>query len=203
MEAVSIQVPDAYAGTVIEMMGKRLGQMQDMRVDRGETTLQFTIPTRGLIGIRNRFLTATKGCGLMNSIFLGHEPFKGEIYSNPHGSLVASEGGLSNYYGLIGAQGRGALFIGDGVDVYAGMVVGQNSKDEDIVVNVCKAKHLTNFRAAQTRNADALNVPREMSLEQSLDYIGEDELVEVTPKNIRIRKMFLDANERKRLSKSL
>ncbi len=201
MEAVSIQVPDAYAGTVIEMMGKRLGQMQDMRVDRGDTYLHFTIPTRGLIGIRNRFLTATKGSGLMNSIFLGYEPFKGELYANPHGSLVASEGGVSNFYGLIGAQGRGTLFIGDGIDVYAGMVVGQNSKDEDIVVNVCKAKHLTNFRAAQTRSVDALNVPRDMSLEHSLDYIGEDELVEVTPKNIRIRKMYLDANERKRLAR--
>jgi GTP-binding protein len=185
MEAVAIQIPDTYAGAVIEMMGKRLGQMQDMRVDRGETSLHFTIPTRGLIGIRNRFLTATKGTGIINSIFLGHEPFKGEISANPHGSLLASEVGESNFYGLIGAQGRGTLFIGDGISVYEGMVVGQSSKDEDIVVNVCKAKHLNNFRAAQTRTMDGLSVPHEMSLEHSLDYIGDDELVEVTPKNMK------------------
>ena len=202
MEAVTIQVPDAYAGAVIEMMGKRLAQMQDMRVDRGETFLHFNIPTRGLIGIRNRFLTATKGTGIINSIFLGYEPFKGELTANPHGSLCASEQGESNFYGLVGAQARGTLFIPDGVSVYEGMVVGQHSKDEDIFVNVCKSKHLTNFRASQTRAVDALNVPRDMSLEHALDYIGDDELVEITPKNVRIRKIYLDANERKRYSKS-
>ncbi len=147
MELVSIEVPEKFAGTVIEMMGKRLGIMKDMRVDRGITFIDFIIPTRGLIGIRNEFLTSTKGLGIMNSIFLGFEEFKGEFSANPHGSLIASETGESNSYGLMNAQGRGQLFIKPGIVVYEGMVVGQNAKAEDMMVNICKTKELTNFRS--------------------------------------------------------
>lgn len=201
IELVSIEVPEKFAGTVIEMLGKRLGQMKDMKVDRGITLMDFAIPTRGLIGIRNEFLTATKGLGIMNSIFLGYEEFKGEISTNPHGSLVSSESGSSNSYGLINAQGRGQLFIAPGVEVYEGMVVGQNAKSDDILVNICKAKELTNFRTKNFGVQEALEVPRQMGLEDALDYIGEDELVEATPKNIRIRKSILSENERVKIKR--
>jgi GTP-binding protein len=199
IEQVFIEVPEQFTGTVIEMIGQRLGQMKDMRVDRGIAYLDFIIPTRGLIGIRNRFLTETKGFGIMNAIFMGYEPYKGEIVTNPHGSLIASEGGETNFYGLIGAQSRGHLFITAGIPVYEGMVVGQHSKDEDLSVNVCKAKQMTNFRSSQSKTAEQMSVPRQMSLEESIDYIGEDELVEITPKTIRIRKAILGANERTRV----
>jgi len=198
VELVSIEVPDEFAGTVIEMLGRRLGVMRDMRVDRGVTFLDFAVPTRGLIGIRNEFMTSTKGKGIMNTLFLGYEPFKGEVVTNPHGSIISSESGISNSYGLINAQGRGQLFIGPGVEVYEGMVVGQNAKAEDIIVNVCRAKELTNFRTKNFGVQEGLEVPREMGLEDALDYIGDDELVEVTPKSIRIRKTFLTENDRNR-----
>lgn len=198
MELVSIEVPEEMSGIVIEMFGRRLGVMKDMRVDRNRALMDFTVPTRGLIGVRNEFLTSTKGMGIMNSIFLGYEPRKGECATNPHGSLVSSETGLSNSYGLINAQGRGPLFIGPGVDVYEGMVVGQNAKANDIPVNICKTKELTNFRTKNFGIQETLAVPRLMGLEDALDYIGEDELVEVTPKSIRIRKRYLTENIRKR-----
>ena len=201
MELVSIEVPEKFSGAVIEQMGKRLGVMKDMRVDRGTSFMDFAIPTRGLIGFRNDFLTNTKGLGVINSIFLGYEEFKGEFSVNPHGSLVASEGGSSNSYGLLAAQGRGQLFIAPGVDVYEGMVVGENAKDNDIMVNICKAKELTNFRTKNFGVQESLDVPRQMGLEDALDYIGEDELVEATPKTIRLRKALLTENERRRASK--
>ncbi|OGY63702.1 MAG: GTP-binding protein TypA [Candidatus Harrisonbacteria bacterium RIFCSPHIGHO2_12_FULL_48_16] len=201
MELVSIEVPEKFSGAVIEQMGKRLGVMKDMRVDRGTSFMDFAIPTRGLIGFRNDFLTNTKGLGVINSIFLGYEEFKGEFSANPHGSLVASEGGSSNSYGLLAAQGRGQLFIAPGVDVYEGMVVGENAKDNDIMVNICKAKELTNFRTKNFGVQESLDVPRQMGLEDALDYIGEDELVEATPKTIRLRKALLTENERRRASK--
>ena len=201
MELVSIEVPEKFSGAVIEQMGKRLGVMKDMRVDRGTSFMDFAIPTRGLIGFRNDFLTNTKGLGVINSIFLGYEEFKGEFSANPHGSLVASEGGISNSYGLLAAQGRGQLFIAPGVDVYEGMVVGENAKDNDIMVNICKAKELTNFRTKNFGVQESLDVPRQMGLEDALDYIGEDELVEATPKTIRLRKALLTENERRRASK--
>ncbi len=202
MELVSVEVPEKYAGIVIEMMGKRLGVMKDMRVDRGINFLEFAIPTRGLIGIRNEFLTSTKGLGIMNSIFLGYEEHKGEFSAKPHGSLIASESGVSNSYGLINAQGRGQLFIGPSIDVYEGMVAGENAKDEDLEVNICKAKELTNFRTKNFGVQESLDVPREMGLEDALDYIGDNELVEVTPKNIRIRKMLLKGGDRDRARKA-
>ncbi len=201
MELLSVEVPEQFGGVVIEMMGKRLGQMKDMRVDRAVTFMDFAIPTRGLIGIRNQFLTSTKGMGIMNSIFLGYEDFKGELATNPHGSLIASETGASNSYGLLNAQPRGTLFIGPGVDVYEGMVVGESGKDMDLEVNICKAKELTNFRTKNFGVQEGLDVPREMGLEDALDYIGDDELVEVTPKNIRIRKTMLRESDRSKIRK--
>lgn len=201
MELLSVEVPEQFGGVVIEMMGKRLGQMKDMRVERGTTFMDFAIPTRGLIGIRNNFLTNTKGMGIMNSIFLGYEVFKGALSTNPHGSMIASELGASNSYGLLNAQPRGVLFIGPGVEVYEGMVVGENAKDDDLAVNICKAKELTNFRTKNFGVQEGLDVPREMGLEDALDYIGDDELVEVTPKNIRIRKTMLKENERSKVKK--
>ncbi|TSC89519.1 MAG: GTP-binding protein [Parcubacteria group bacterium Gr01-1014_3] len=201
MELVSVEVPDEFAGTIIEMMSRRLGTMKDMRVERGTTFMDFAIPTRGLIGIRNGFLTSTKGMGIMNSIFMGYEEYSGDLETNPHGSLIASESGLSNSYGLINSQSRGQLFIGPGVDVYQGMVVGQTAKAEDLMVNICKTKELTNFRTKNFGVQEGLEVPREMTLEVSLDYIGDDELVEVTPKSIRIRKLALNENDRKKIKK--
>lgn len=202
VELVSIEVPEEFGGAVIEMMGKRLGIMRDMKVDRGETFMDFAIPTRGLIGFRNEFLTTTRGKGIINSIFLGYEPYKGDLITSPHGSLVSSETGTSNSYGLIGAQERGTLFIGPAVPVYEGMVVGQNAKADDIIINICREKQLTNFRTKNFGIQEGLEVPRQMSLEDALDYIGDDELVEITPENIRIRKMYLNENDRKRNKKS-
>lgn len=198
MELVSIEVPEKFAGTVIEMMGARMGVMKDMRADRGTTFIDFIVPTRGIIGIRNQFLTSTKGMGIMNSIFLGFEEYKGDLAVNPHGSLVASESGTSNSYGLMNAQGRGELFITPGVPVYEGMVVGKNAKAEDLMVNICKSKELTNFRSKNMGVQEVLEVPRQMGLEDALDYIGEDELVEITPQNIRIRKAVLKESDRKK-----
>ncbi|MDI6820804.1 MAG: translational GTPase TypA [Patescibacteria group bacterium] len=198
IELVSIEVPEAYSGTVIEIMGKRLGVMRDMRLDRNIALMDFAIPTRGLIGIRDKFMTVTKGTGIINSIFLGYEEYKGDMATLAHGSIIATEGGTSNTYGLITAQGRGVLFIGPGVPVYEGMVVGENAKDGDVSVHACRAKELTNFRSRNEGVQERLETPLNLSLEDALDYIGDDELVEITPKSIRIRKMFLTENERKR-----
>jgi len=203
MELVSVEVPEAYSGVVIEMMGKRLGIMKEMRVDKNIVFMDFVVPTRGLIGIRNKFLTATKGTGIMNSIFLGYEEYKGDITSMAHGSIVATEAGTTNNYGLVTAQGRGTLFMGPGVAVYAGMVVGESAKAGDVMVHVCRMRELTNFRAKNEGLADQLETPLSHSLEDALDYIGDDELVEVTPKSVRIRKLFLTENDRKRSRSSV
>jgi len=202
VELVSIEVPESFSGIIIEMMGRRLGTMKDMRVDGSQVSMDFLAPTRGLIGIRNQFLTATRGQGIMNSLFFSYEEYKGDFAANPHGSIVASESGTSNSYGLITAQGRGPLFIGPGIAVYEGMVVGENAKTEDILVNICKAKELTNYRTKNFGVQEGLAVPRQMGLEDALDYIGEDELVEVTPANIRIRKALLSENDRRRSRKN-
>jgi GTP-binding protein len=202
MELVSVEVPEQYSGVVIEMMGKRLGQMKNMKVDDKKISLMdFEIPTRGLIGIRNKFLTSTKGTGIMNSLFLGYQEYKGDITAIPHGSIVATEAGESRNYGLVVAQGRGTLFIGDGVMVYGGMVVGENAKEGDVLVHVAREKQLTNFRAKNEGLADQLEVPLTLSLEDALDYIDEEELVEITPQNIRIRKKYLTEADRKRAGK--
>jgi GTP-binding protein len=200
---VSIEVPETYSGTVIEMLGKRLGQMTNMRVDDNKNAyMDFNIPTRGLIGIRNKFLTATKGTGIMNTIFLGYEPYKGDLPALLHGSIVATQSGTSNNYGLVTAQGRGILFISAGVAVYEGMVVGETPREGDVLVHVAREKELTNFRAKNEGLADQLEVPLTLTLEDALDYISDDELVEITPLNVRIRKKFLNENERNKARKN-
>lgn len=197
MEELVIDVPDEFTGNVIEKLGRRKAEMINMIVgDQGYTRLEFKIPSRGLIGYRNEFMTDTKGNGIMNHVFDGYEPYKGEISARTKGSLIAFETGKSVTYGLFNAQERGTLFIGPGVDVYQGMIIGENPRPEDMEVNVCKEKHLTNTRASGSDDALRLVPPRIFSLEQAIEYIGEDELVEVTPKNIRLRKKILDPTAR-------
>src|SRR3989344_2297860 len=191
VELVSIEVPEASSGVVIDQMGRRAGLMRDMRVDGTTAFLDFAVPTRGLIGFRNEFMTLTRGLGIMNSILLGYEPYKGEFAEAGHGSLVAFQDGVATIYGLTGAQGRGQLFIEPQTEVYQGMVIGQNAKPEDLRVNICREKKLTNMRAAASEDKEYLDVARKMSLENALDYIGDDELVEITPKSVRTRKMSL------------
>jgi len=198
MELTSVEVPEQYSGVVIEMLGSRLGVMKDMKLDKKNVKMDFAIPTRSLIGIRDKFLTATKGTGIMNSIFLGYEEYKGGLNTINHGSIVATESGVTNNYGLVTAQGRGKLFLGAGVPVYEGMVVGENAKAGDIFVHVCRERQLTNFRAKNDGLQEQLETPINISLEDALDYIGDDELLEVTPKSLRIRKMLLTDIERRR-----
>jgi len=197
IEDLVIDVPDEFTGNVIEKLGVRKAEMTNMVVgQQGYTRLEFKIPARGLIGYRSEFMTDTKGNGMMNHVFAGYEPYKGEIAARNKGSLIAFETGKSVTYGLFNAQERGTLFIGAGVDVYQGMIVGENPRPEDMEVNVCKEKHLTNTRASGSDDALRLVPPRVFSLEQAIEYIGEDELVEVTPKNIRLRKKILDPTAR-------
>ncbi|MFA6354454.1 MAG: translational GTPase TypA [Candidatus Paceibacterota bacterium] len=198
IELLSIEVPEPFTGTAIEALGPRKGTMTDMRVEHGTAFLEFFVPTRGLIGFRNQFLTATKGQGIMNSLFEGYEEYKGEFESNAHGSLVASESGKTSTYGLLNAEGRGDLFVGPGVSIYEGMIVGQNAKAMDIRVNVCKEKQLSNMRAKSDGAMEFLKVPRIMTLEEAIEFIGDDELVEVTPKSIRLRKYWLREIDEKR-----
>ncbi len=203
MELAVIDVADAYSGVVIEMLGQRKGELQHLLPGSdGYTRLEFRIPARGLIGVNNDFLTATHGTGILNHSFMGYEPFKGEMNRKTKGVLIAHEPGVSVAYGLFGLQERGSLFIGAGVPVYTGMIVGEHSKDNDLTVNVSRGKKLTNMRAAGSDDAVRLTPPRQFSLEQALDYIEDDELLEVTPKNVRMRKKKLDANERKQDEKT-
>lgn len=197
-EEVTLECPEGMSGSVIEKMGRRKAEMKDMRVENGTAYLQFEIPTRGLIGYRTEFMMDTRGQGVINTLFLGYRPFIGTIDGSPHGSLIAHETGESNSYGLTAAQERGQLFLGPGIKVYEGMVVGQNAKPEDISVNVCKEKKLSNMRSKGDGVSEGLTTPRIMSLEESLEYLGDDELLEVTPVNLRIRKQFLKEFERKR-----
>lgn len=203
MELVSVEVPENYSGTVIEIFGQRLGVMKDMRVENGVAYMDFMIPTRGLIGIRNEFMTSTKGTGIMNSLFMGYEPYKGEFRSDNHGSIVSTATGETNNYGLVAAQGRGKLFFSAGVPVYEGMVFGENAKSGDVYINVCKTKQLNNFRAKNDGLQEQLEVPVRMTLEDALDYISDDELVEITPKSVRIRKLYLTDNDRKRAGRTV
>ena len=199
VEKLVVNVPDDSIGTVIEKLGRRKGEMTNMEpAEAGHTKVEFRIPARGLIGYRTEFLTDTKGEGTMNSIFDAYEPFKGDIQARTRGVLVAWEQGTSVTYGLYNAQERGELLIGAGVDVYEGMIVGINSRNEDIAINVCKEKHLTNTRASGSDDALRLVPPLQMSLEKAIEFIQEDELVEVTPKNIRLRKKTLDTKTRER-----
>ena len=203
VELAYIDVPEEFTGTVIEKLSQRKGELQNMgAASGGYTRLEFRIPSRGLIGYRGEFLTDTKGNGIMNTAFDGYAPYKGDIQYRKQGSLIAFETGESVTYGLYSAQERGTLFIGPGEKVYSGMVVGENAKTDDIEVNICKTKHLTNTRSSGSDEALRLTPPRILSLEQALDFIDTDELLEVTPKNLRIRKKILDPKMRKRGNRS-
>ena len=199
MELAYIDVDDEFSGSVIQKLGERKGELRNMHTNsNGSTRLEFSIPARGLIGYRGEFMTDTKGTGVLNTIFNGYEPYKGDIQYRKQGSLIAFESGESITYGLFNAQERGALFIGPGVKVYAGMVIGQTGKAEDIEINVCKTKKLTNTRSSSADEALKLTPPRVLSLEQALEFIDTDELLEITPKTLRIRKKILDPTMRKR-----
>ena len=203
MENVTIDVPEEFVGNVIEKLGSRKGEMTNMYPSKGGyTRLEFSIPARGLIGYRNEFMTDTKGNGILNSVFDSYQPYKGEIPIRSQGSLVAFEDGEAITYGLYNAQERGDLFIGAGVKVYAGMIVGRNARPEDMDINVCKKKQLTNTRASGSDDALRLVPPLQMSLEKAIEFIQDDELVEVTPQNIRLRKKILDSKERERANRN-
>ncbi len=199
MELCYIDVPEEFSGSVIEKLSQRKGELQNMgTASRGYTRLSFSIPSRGLIGYRGEFMTDTRGNGIMNSVFDGYGPYKGDIQYRKQGSLIAFEAGEAITYGLYNAQERGSLFISPGEKVYSGMVIGQNGKGEDIELNVCKKKQLTNTRSSSADEALRLVPPRVLSLEQALEFIDTDELLEVTPKSLRIRKKILDPTLRKR-----
>ncbi len=203
IESLVVNVPDESVGTVIEKLGRRKGEMVNMeQAEIGHTKIEFSIPARGLIGYRTEFLTDTKGEGTMASMFKGYEPYKGDVVSRVRGTIVAFEAGKSITYGLYNAQEKGDLFIGPGVEVYEGMIVGLNSRSEDLAVNVCKEKHLTNTRASGSDDALHLVPPVQMSLEKAIEFIQDDELVEVTPKSIRLRKKILNNKERERMSRN-
>ena len=199
IESLVVNVPDDCVGTVIEKLGRRKAEMVNMEpAEEGHTKVEFDIPARGLIGYRTEFLTDTKGEGTMASIFKCYEPFKGEVIARVRGTIIAFEAGKSITYGLYNAQEKGDLFIGPGVEVYEGMIVGLNSRGEDLAINVCKEKHLTNTRASGSDDALRLVPPLQMSLEKAIEFIQDDELVEVTPLNIRLRKKILDSKTRER-----
>jgi GTP-binding protein len=199
VESVVIDIPEEYLGVVMEKVGVRRGQLINMEnLGNGSMRLEFQIPTRGLLGYRSEFMTDTKGEGIINSVFAGYTPYKGEIPARSRGALVAFESGEATTYGLYNAQERGTLFIGPGVRVYEGMIVGENSRSGDLDINVCKKKHVTNMRSSTAEEALRLIPPKEMTLEKCLEFIEEDELVEVTPKSIRMRKAMLSRQERQK-----
>ena len=203
IERLVVNVPDDCIGNVIEKLGQRKAEMVNMEpAEEGHTKVEFKIPARGLIGYRTEFLTDTKGEGTMNHIFDSYEPYKGDVLSRVRGTIVAFEAGKSVTYGLYNAQDKGELFIGPGVEVYEGMIVGLNSRGEDLAINVCKEKHLTNTRASGSDEALRLVPPLKMSLEKAIEFIEDDELVEVTPKSIRLRKKILDSKERERAARA-
>jgi GTP-binding protein len=203
IERLVVNVPDESIGNVIEKLGMRKAEMVNMEpAEEGHTKIEFKIPARGLIGYRTEFLTDTKGEGIMNHIFDSYAPYKGDVVSRVRGTIVAFEAGKSVTYGLYNAQDKGELFIGAGVEVYEGMIVGLNSRSEDLSINVCKEKHLTNTRASGSDDALRLVPPIQMSLEQAIEFIQDDELVEVTPKSIRLRKKILDSKERERAARA-
>lgn len=198
MEEVTVDVPEEYTGVVIDKLSRRKGELRSMTPIGNRMRLEFTIPSRGLFGYRSEFLTDTRGEGVFNAVFVGYAPYKGEIPGRGTGSLIAFEAGEAVTYGLYHAQERGMLFIEPGTPVYEGMIVGASPKAEDLVVNVCKKKHVTNMRAAGSDEALRLTPPKRLSLEEALEFIADDELLEVTPKNIRLRKRILDKNARMR-----
>ena len=199
MEIAYVDVPEEFSGTVIQRLSERKGDLQGMSpASDGTTRLEFNIPSRGLIGFRGEFMTSTKGSGILNTAFDGYAPYKGDMQYRKQGSLIAFETGESVTYGLFSAQDRGTLFIGPGEKVYSGMVIGQSGKPEDIELNVCKTKHLTNTRSSSADEALKLTPPKILSLEQALEFIDTDELLEITPETLRIRKKILDSRLRKR-----
>ncbi|MCP9471895.1 MAG: translational GTPase TypA [Nitrospira sp.] len=207
-EELTVQVPDVYQGAVIEEIGKRRGAMRNMKLihsdaGTGELHLEYDIPTRGIMGLKNVLMAKTRGTAILHHVFKDYKPAQEQdLLIAPHGSLCAFEDGVSTAYALFMAQERGELFIGPGVEVYRGMIVGQNSRDEDLDVNVCKEKHLTNMRASGSDEALILTPPRELTLEFALEYIGADELVEVTPKSLRLRKRLLNPEDRRKAKKA-
>ncbi len=201
IEHVIIDVPEEFSGVVIENIGRRKGEMKNMISNQGNTRLEFFVPARGLIGFRSEFMTQTKGTGILHHNFHGYEPFKGEMSHRTKGALVVLESGEAVAYGMWKLQERSTFFIDPGTKVYGGMIVGENSRDQDMVVNVCKTKQLTNMRASGSDDAVRLEPARILSLEQAIEWIADDELVEITPKSIRLRKRYLDHNERIRMAK--
>ncbi len=203
MEHLVIDVDEKYQGTVIEKLGLRRGEMISMVPLDGVNRLEFVVPARGLIGFRTEFLTDTKGTGIISHTFHSYAPFRGEIPGRKNGSLIALEDGKMTAYGIFGLQDRGVFFIGPGMEVYGGMVIGWHNKDNDLVINPCRGKKLTNMRASGSDDTVHLTPARVLSLEQALEFINDDELVDVTPRSIRLRKKFLNANDRKKQSRSL
>ena len=201
MEHVITDVPDEFVGVVIENLGRRRGEMKHMLASNGNTRLEFIVPARGLIGFRGEFLTQTKGTGILHHNFHGYDPYKGDIAQRTKGAIIAMEAGEAVAYGMWKLQERSVFFIEPGTKVYEGMVVGENSREHDMTVNVCKTKQLTNMRASGSDEAIRLEPPRLLTLEQAIEWIGDDELVEVTPQSIRLRKRYLNADVRKRMSK--
>ncbi|MEE4254222.1 MAG: translational GTPase TypA [Desulfuromusa sp.] len=201
IEYLSIDVPEEYQGTVIEKLGKRKAEMTSMQAMEGTNRIEFLIPARGLIGFRTEFMTDTRGTGVMNHSFHDYSPYKGPIEGRKNGVLIAMESGETVAYSLFNLQDRGILFVGPNVKVYEGMIIGQHAKDNDLVVNSCRGKKLTNVRASGSDEAVRIIPPRILTLEQALEYIADDELVEVTPQSIRLRKRYLDVNERKKMEK--
>ena len=200
MELLIVEVPEQYVGAVIEKLGSRKGELENMGArEGGSTHREFKIPARGLIGYRSEFMTDTNGNGIMNQLFAGYEPYKGDIQTRENGSIVVHETGVSTGYGLFNTQDRGRMFIGPGVEVYEGMIVGECSKNEDIVCNVCKKKQLTNTRAAGSDDALRLVPPTTLSLEQCMEFIKDDELLEVTPESLRLRKRILSKEQRMKM----
>ena len=198
-EHLTIDTRAEYIGTFTEKLSDRLAQLTDMNNDgAGNVRLEYKIPTRGLIGFRSLFLRVTRGNGIMNSVFTGYEPMEGEVKSNVTGVLVASVGGLAVTYGLLNAQGRGSTFIEPGISVYEGMIVGMHPKEDDLLINVCKEKKLTNMRSSTSEITKHLAPPVKMSLDEALEFVASDEVVEVTPQNFRLRKKELSASERQR-----
>ena len=202
LEALTIDVPQEFMGTVMENLGQRKAELTNMVELAGYLRMEFVIPARGLIGFRAQFLTATKGNGIMNHVFHGYAPYKGEIPSRTRGALVAFENGETTPYGLNSVQDRGTLFVGPNQDVYAGQVIGENTRELDMDVNPCKKKHVTNMRSSSSDEAVRLTPPRIFSLEQALEWINDDELVEVTPESIRMRKTILDRAARAKAAKN-
>ncbi len=201
MEHVIIDVPDEFTGAVIQNLGRRKGILKNMLQSQGNTRLEFVVPARGLLGFRSEFMTETKGTGILHHNFSGYEPHKGELSSRTKGAVIQLEDGQSTGYAMYKLQDRVTFFIEPGIRVYTGMIVGENSRDEDMIVNVCKAKQLTNMRASGADEAIRLEPPRIHSLEQAIEWISDDEYIEVTPKSLRLRKKYLDHNERNRMSK--